>query len=226
MDSLASLKLLTLPKPRTVADDVADAIRAAIIDGTLPPDKTLRQDELATRFGFSRMPIRDALRQLASEGLVFVHPTKGAHVAHLNEVELKEIYGVRAILEAEAMRLSCPSLDEAQISAAEAILRQMSVENDFSQLGALNRKFHLALYQKCGNGRLLSLIDNYLTAADRYVRILLSVADYQAQSQSDHREILSACRQGDAQKASTASHRHVTDGCAALLAALGTYSRT
>ncbi|MGP4689630.1 GntR family transcriptional regulator [Agrobacterium pusense] len=225
MDPLASLKLLTLTKPRTVADDVADAIRAAIIDGTLPPDKPLRQDELANRFGFSRMPIRDALRQLASEGLVFIHPTKGAYVAHLDETELTEIYGIRSILEAEAMRLSCPNLDEAQISAAEAILRQMDPEDDFAQLGALNRKFHLALYQQCGSSRLLSLIDIYLTAADRYVRLLLSVADYQVQSQSDHQDILEACRRGDAQKASAAAQRHVTDGCTALLAALRVYRR-
>ncbi|WP_045016174.1 GntR family transcriptional regulator [Agrobacterium arsenijevicii] len=223
MDPLASLKLLTLPKPRTVADDVADAIRAAIIDGTLPPDKTLRQDELATRFGFSRMPIRDALRQLESEGLVSIHPTKGAHVARLDETELKEIYGLRSILEAEAMRLSCPNLDEAQISVADAILRQMDAENDFGQLGALNRKFHLALYRQCGNGRLISLIDTYLAAADRYVRVLLSVADYQAQSQSDHRDILDACKQGNAQKASTATRRHIDAGCRALFVALGRY---
>jgi DNA-binding GntR family transcriptional regulator len=223
MDPLASLKPLTLAKPRTVADDVADTIRPAIIDGTLAPNKPLRQDELAARFGFSRMPIRDALRQLASEGLISIHPTKGARVARLDETELKEIYGLRSVLEAEAMRLSCPNLDEIQIDAAEAILGQMDVESDFSQLGALNRKFHLALYQPCWNGRLLSLIDTYLTAADRYVRILLSVADYQAQSQSDHRDILDACRQGDAQKASIATRRHTDAGCRELLAALGRY---
>ncbi|WP_080670490.1 GntR family transcriptional regulator [Agrobacterium tumefaciens] len=99
----------------------------------------------------------------------------------------------------------------------------LDVESDFSQLGALNRKFHLALYQPCGNGRLLSLIDTYLTAADRYVRILLSVADYRAQFQSDHRDILDACRKGDTQKASIATRRHTDAGCRELLAALGRY---
>lgn len=226
MDPLSSLKPVILSKPRTVSDDVADAIRTAIIDGSLPPDKTLRQDELATRFGFSRMPIRDALRQLSNEGLIFIHPTKGAHVARLDEVELKEIYGLRAVLEAEAMRLSCQNLDKAQIDAAEANLTKMGVESDFSQLGALNKTFHLALYQQCGNDRLIALIDSYLSAADRYVRILLRVADHQSQSQSGHRDILEACRHGDAQEASIATHRHVTDGCTALLAALRAYKRT
>lgn len=147
--------------------------------------------------------------------------TKGAHVARLDKGELREIYALRAILEPEAIRLSCPNLGEAEINAAEATLRRMDVENDFGQLGALNREFHLALYRQCGNTRLLSLIDTYLASADRYVRILLSAADYHPRSQSDHWAILDACKTSDARKAGAAVQRHIVDGSKALETALG-----
>src|SRR5690242_11891132 len=81
--------------PRTVADHVADVLREAIAGGSLPAGTALRQDELARQFQFSRMPVRDALRQLEAEGLVSIHPTRGAFVAGMDRGEIAEIYAVR-----------------------------------------------------------------------------------------------------------------------------------
>ncbi|TBR24884.1 MAG: GntR family transcriptional regulator [Reyranella sp.] len=211
----------TALKPQTVGDQITASIRSAIIDGKLPPGEVLRQDDLATRFGFSRMPIRDALRQLETEGLVSIHPTKGAQVARLDVVELREIYGMRVILETGALRLSCANLDAPRLEAAARLLDQMSGEADAARLSDLNQAFHATLYELCGNGRLLSHIDLYLKAVDRYVRILLSAVDYQPQSHRDHQAILDACRDGDADKAEAALRQHLTRGSARLLSALG-----
>jgi DNA-binding GntR family transcriptional regulator len=213
----------TAIKPNTIGDQIKSLIRSAIIEGTLAPGDVLRQDELASQFGFSRMPIRDALRQLEAEGLVSIHPTKGAQVARLNEAELREIYGMRLILEVEALRLSCKRHDKPSLETARTILATMSAETDPSRLSELNREFHAELYSSCGNNRLLSHIDLYLSASDRYVRILLSALDYQPQSHTEHQAILEACRDGDVDKAASELRHHLTQGSVRLLSALVTH---
>src|SRR5215470_13449402 len=108
MDRLGGLTGRALDRPQTVADHVAKILREAIAEGSLAAGTPLRQDELAARFGVSRMPVRDALRLLEAEGIVSIHPTRGAFVARLDASEIGEIYAVRELLEVEALRLAIP----------------------------------------------------------------------------------------------------------------------
>src|SRR6185369_16701810 len=128
MDRLTAALDAAMQKPQTVADQVAGVLREAIAAGTLTAGIALRQDELAARLGFSRMPIRDALRLLEAEGLVTIHPTRGAFVAKMDAVEISEIYAVRLLLEAEALRLAIPHLTEAALEAAAAALDRIDAE--------------------------------------------------------------------------------------------------
>lgn len=208
MDGLA-LAAAQAPKPETVADRIAALLREAIAAGTLAPGTALRQDELAARFGFSRMPIRDALRLLEAEGIVAIHPTRGAFVAAMDAKEIAEIFAVRALLEREALRLALPNLSDADLDAASAILDRLDVEPDVGRWGALNREFHLALYRPCGNGRLIDLIETQHRAADRYVRVLLTNLDYQERSQREHRKLLAACRKRSEEKGLGWLDRHL-----------------
>ncbi|HXP74720.1 MAG TPA: GntR family transcriptional regulator [Stellaceae bacterium] len=217
MDRLGGLTGAAMGKPMTAADRVADILREAIAKGSLTAGTPLRQDELATRFGFSRMPIRDALRLLEAEGIVSIHPTRGAFVAKMDAVEIAEIYAVRGLLEAEALRLSLPRLGEETLKEAGAVLDQIDAESDVGRWGTLNRTFHLALYGACGNARLLALIDAQHKAGDRYVRILLSSLDYRARSQTEHRKLLAACRKRDTERALTWLARHLQDGSRTLV---------
>jgi DNA-binding GntR family transcriptional regulator len=212
MDHLGELAEAVMHKPQTVADHVARVLREAIAEGSLAAGTPLRQDELATRFGFSRMPIRDALRHLEAEGIVTIHPTRGAFVAKMDAAEIVEIYAVRELLELEALRLSLTRLSTDKLEEAAAVLDEIDAERDVGRWGKLNRAFHLALYSRCGNGRLLGLIEAQHNAADRYVRILLSNLDYRARSQSEHRKLLNACRKGDADQALTWLSRHLREG--------------
>ncbi|MGX1787311.1 GntR family transcriptional regulator [Bosea sp. NPDC055332] len=207
-------------KPQTVAEQVAGVLREAIADGSLAAGTTLRQDDLAEQFGFSRMPVRDALRQLEAEGLVSIHPTKGAHVAAMDGVEIAEIYALRELLECEALRLSVPAIAAAKLDEADDVLRRIDAEPDVGRWGALNRAYHLALYSACGNGRLLTMIDAHHNAADRYVRILLSNFDYRSRSQAEHRDLLAACRQRDAGRAVHVLRQHLVEGSQTLVAAI------
>jgi len=217
MDRLGGLARAAMRKPQTAADHVADILREAIAEGSLKAGTPLRQDELAARFGLSRMPVRDALRLLEAEGIVSIHPTRGAFVASMDAGEIADIYAVRELLESEALRLSLPHLSEEKLNEACAALDQIDVEPDVGRWGALNRAFHLALYSACGNARLLALIDAQHGAGDRYVRILLSNLDYRARSQSEHRKLLAACRKRDAERAQTWLAKHLRDGSKTLV---------
>jgi DNA-binding GntR family transcriptional regulator len=220
MDRLEGLAARTMPKPQTAADHVAKILREAIAEGALAGGTALRQDELAARFGFSRMPVRDALRQLEAEGIVTIHPTRGAFVAKMDVAEIREIYAVRALLEVEALRLSLPNLGDATLDEAAAILDRTDAEPDVGRWGTLNRLFHLALYSACGNARLIGLIEAQHGAADRYVRILLSSLDYRARSQTEHRRLLAACRKRDENQALTRLAKHLREGSATLVASI------
>ncbi|MES0199878.1 GntR family transcriptional regulator [Mesorhizobium sp. M0011] len=206
--------------PRTVAEQVANVLREAIANGTIKAGTSLRQDELAEHFGFSRMPIRDALRQLEAEGIVSIHPTKGAHVARMDGAEISEIYAIRELLECEALRLSLPDLAGAKLDEAEQVLDQIDAERNVGRWGGLNRAFHLALYDACGNHRLLGLIEAHHNAADRYVRILLSNLDYRSRSQTEHRELLAACRRRDGDRAISILRKHLREGSETLVRAI------
>jgi len=208
-----------MQRPLTVAEQVANVLREAIADGSLAAGTALRQDELAERFGFSRMPIRDALRQLDAEGLVQIHPTKGAHVAGMDASEIREIFLLRELLESEALRLSLPGIGERKLDEAADVLRRIDSEPDVGRWGALNRVFHLALYSACGNARLLSLIEAHHNAADRYVRILLSNLNYRGRSQAEHHELLAACRKRDAEAAVAVLKQHLGEGMETLAGA-------
>lgn len=219
MDRLAALPGMNV-RPMTIADQICKTLREAIVDGSLPSGIVLRQDELAARFGFSRMPIRDALRQLETEGLVTIHPTKGAFVAPMDAGEIREIYAIREVLETEALRLSCPWLADEALQEAARLLDQIDAEPNAARRGAFNAAFHSLLYSQCGNRRLLDLIDAHHAAADRYVRALLSDLDYHGRSQSDHRAMLSACQRGDAEGAVAALRSHLREGSQTLAAAV------
>ncbi len=219
MDRMAALPGMSA-KPVTIADRICETLREAIVEGALPSGAALRQDELAARFGFSRMPIRDALRQLETEGLVTIHPTKGAFVAPMDAAEIREIYAIREVLETEALRLSCPWLTGETLQEAARLLDRIDAEPNAAHWGALNAAFHSLLYSQCGNRRLLDLIDAHHAAADRYVRALLSDPDYQGRSQSEHRAMLSACERGDADGAVTVLRAHLREGSQTLAAAV------
>lgn len=205
-----------MQKPLTVAEQVANVLRQSIAEGSLAAGTPLRQDDLAERFGFSRVPVRDALRQLEAEGIVSIHPTKGAHVARMDAAENREIFAVRALLEGEALRLSIPNLGKEKLDEAGYVLNQIDAEPNVGRCGSLSRAFHLALYSACGNARLLGLIEAHHNAADRYVRVLLSNLNYRSRSQSEHLHLLTTCRHRDAEAALRVLKRHLSEGMETL----------
>lgn len=165
---------------------IEEKLRNAILDGRLPAGFALRQQELATLFGVSRMPVREALRQLEAQSLLRVEPHKGAVVAPLINEDAMDAYALRVLLESEALRQSIPLLDEEDLALARRCVEQLEVETNYSEMGRLNRMFHMALYAKTQNQRLMTLVEQGLNEEERFLRFNLSEMGLGKLSQKDH----------------------------------------
>jgi len=153
--NLSELAAQAMRTHRTTPSLVAEVLREAILRGVLKGGQPLPQDELAARFGLSRIPIREALRQLEGEGLVTVYPHRGAVVSELSGEELQEMCEIRIALETAAVRLAIPHLDGETLSRAEAILTATDRETDVvAHWSKNNWTFHSTLYMPAHRPRL------------------------------------------------------------------------
>jgi DNA-binding GntR family transcriptional regulator len=201
------------PIPAHLARSVIEeTLRNAILDGRLPCGTAMRQQELASLFGVSRMPVREALRQLEAQSLLHVVTHKGAVVAPLIEDNSAETYALRMLLESEALRLSIPLLTEADIAEADACISALEREKDYSEMGRLNRLFHMALYGKAPNQRLLTLVEHGLNEEERFLRFNLEAMGLGETSQEDHRELLSLVTQKKVDESVLTLRNHLTRG--------------
>jgi DNA-binding GntR family transcriptional regulator len=207
---LATLAKLIDAKPRfrTATEYVESTLKEAILTGALPGGTPLRQEDLAAEFGLSRMPIREALRQLEAQALVDFYPHRGAVVTEISAAEGADNYAIRAALEPAALRLSVPNLMADDLKRAREIVEEMDAQGQ-SHLGELNRRFHMTLYSRAGRPRLLTLVDQQLAAADRFLRFHLAAMGRNHLSQEEHRDMIDACSARDADEACAILTQHI-----------------
>ncbi len=205
------------PIPAHLARSVIEeSLRNAILDGRLPCGTAIRQQALASLFGVSRMPVREALRQLEAQGLLQVVQHKGAVVAPLIEDDALQTYELRLLLEAQALRLSLPLLTEADFETAAGYIEALEAETDLSRTGTLNRQFHQALYCKAPNKKLLALIDAGLIEEERFLRFNLEQMNLGKLCQDDHRALLRHARSRDIEACINELERHLQRGVNAI----------
>ncbi|HEX8592481.1 MAG TPA: GntR family transcriptional regulator [Pseudomonas sp.] len=195
---------------------IEEKLRNAILDGRLPAGCALRQQELATLFGVSRMPVREALRQLEAQSLVQVETHKGAVVAPLINEDAKDAYALRILLESEALRQSIPLLDDDDFALAHQCVERLEVETDYTEMGKLNRMFHMALYAKTQNKRILSLVEQCLNEEERFLRFNLSAMGLGKLSQNDHWHLYELARQREVDLTIEALVHHLNRGVKAV----------
>ena len=201
------------PIPAHLARSVIEeTLRSAILDGRIPCGSALRQQDLADLFGVSRMPVREALRQLEAQALLNVIAHKGAVVAPLVSGDAAETYELRILLESEALRRSIPLLTIADIELAAGYIEEMETQHDYSEMGRLNRLFHMTLYSKAPNRRLLRLIEDGLNEEERFLRFNLEKMGLGKLSQEDHRELLRAVEDRDIERSVKLLTRHLNRG--------------
>jgi DNA-binding GntR family transcriptional regulator len=199
---------------------IEERLRSAILDGRLAPGRALRQQELATLFGVSRMPVREALRQLEAQSLLQVVAHKGAVVAPLIGEDAVDTYALRVILESEALRQSIPLLDADDIALARGYIKQLEKETRHAEIGRLNRLFHMSLYHKASNKKLLRLIEIELNEEERFLRFHLSSMGLGKLTQDDHNGLVDAANDKSVDDAINVLERHLNTAAKTIKAYL------
>ncbi len=210
--------LLTVAKRghRTTAAAITETLRRAIIQGVIEGGAALRQDDLAAALSVSRMPIREAIRQLEVEGLVTVAPHRGAVAVTLVPGDVEEIAELRVALESLALTLSLTQLTDATLDEAGLVLDAIDREASVVIRGELNRRFHRLLYSGACRPRLHRQIEALYDNFDRYLRLEHSVLDRRLDSQQEHRRLLDACRRRNLAVALGELNSHIKDAAGRL----------
>jgi DNA-binding GntR family transcriptional regulator len=208
----------------TAEERATEALRAAILAGVLPPGQRVNQEEWAQRAGVSAIPVREALRALAGEGLVTYRPRRGYVVTELSLAELEEVYALRRMLETEALRrgvpLARPADVAALVAAADACVRAAEAGDAAQQLRA-NRAFHDILHGLSGSRQLQRLIDLLWDSTEAYRALYYALPGESAEADRAHRELVDAVCARDAARAVEAQDAHRERALVRLRAVLG-----
>ena len=207
------------------ADTVTDSLRALILDGTLGIGLPLRQEDLAKRFGVSRIPVREALGRLQAEGLVEHFADRGSVVAGRTVEDLLETLDIRIALETRAIKLALPNLTARDFKAAREIMRRYDESESPRQWTELNLEFHLTLYRPCGRPRLVRMIEELVRGISIHLRQHISHTLGRRNPQAEHQDILQACMAGDAKKAVMLTEQHIENTKASLMDSLSPAGR-
>lgn len=195
-----------------ISERLCETIEELIATGELAPGSALDEATLVERYGVSRTPVREALIQLAAEGLVELRPRRGAVVAQATPQRLIEMFEVMAELEAMCARLAARRLNDADLVALEAALACCEVaaaQRDPDAYFYANEAFHRVLYTASHNDFLVEQTLVLQRKLRPYRRLQLRVRHRMQHSLTEHAEILAALRQGDAEQAMEATRRHV-----------------
>lgn len=195
------------------SETLREAIEEMIAVGTLPPGSHLDETELAKRFDVSRTPIREALIQLASEGLIVIRPRRGATVTEIGPQRLVEMFEVMAEIEAMCGRLAARRMtaaEHADLMAAHERCKEARDANDPDAYYYRNEIFHQAIYQGSHNTFLAEEARALHRRLRPYRRLQLRVRDRLGVSYGEHDDIVRAIVAGDGEKTADLLRRHVT----------------
>lgn len=196
----------------TLADTAESRIEAEIIEGHLRPGDRLDEEELAARFSTSRTPVREALRSLASIGLVTVRPRAGATVSRPTVTDILELFELVAELEGSAARLACLRATPEQIAAivaSHAICECEATSGSASAYYRANVTFHRAIWAGTNNRVLAEEIARVDRRLSPYRRHITFHPGRQQASQSEHQKIAEALSCRDAETAEKEMRDHV-----------------
>jgi DNA-binding GntR family transcriptional regulator len=203
----------------TLRERIADGIRNAIVNGTIPAGSRVAEPDLAERFGISRTPVREALRQLESEGFITVVPRKGAIVASLSAKDISDFYDLKMVLEGFAARQATHLLSDADIDRMAAVNDAMlaaSIHQEWRKAIELHNEFHEIFVSASGNERLAAIDRNLVMQFQRF-RLILAMHGSIEGSARQHREIIEAFRSRDAELAESLVRKNASYGKKLLL---------
>lgn len=207
---------------RPLAARIHDELRDLVVDGDLLPGAPLVQEQIAERLGVSRTPVREALGRLVHEGLVEWVAGGGYVVRDLGDQQITEVYQVRQNLESMALRLASGRHDRVRLARLTMLVEQMAATRpgEVAAHFELNRAFHRALVEPCGNALLVTMIDQLWDhPVNRRITRSYVLADPSNVDRmvAEHRALVAAAAAGDEEALLERYAAHVRDGYGDLL---------
>lgn len=185
---------MTTRAPRLLPDQLFAEARERILSGRLPADAPIRQDALALELGVSKIPLREALARLESEGLVVSHPNRGFIVRPLSRADAEDVFDLRLRIEPNACVLGAQQADAVAQEAARTAFASLdaALRKGLADVGRRNREFHLALVRPSGRGVTIETVDRLLALSERYVRVHLGEHRRLDRASHEHETLLRA----------------------------------
>lgn len=211
MTSLQRPPVLDIAQPRVTAHEfVVNTLRRSILGGSLPGGTRLVQADIASQLSVSTTPVREALRDLAAEGLVVFRPHVGAVVRELDVQEVAELYEVRKALEPLAIRRAAARITADELAAGYALAKDMETESDPAVWAELNHRFHAGLEEAARAPIIQSVLKTVRDIAAIYVaHSLLRQPSRMSSGNKEHRAMLGALRRHDGEAASSLLVAHL-----------------
>jgi DNA-binding GntR family transcriptional regulator len=197
---------------RSLSDRAYYAIRELIVTLELPPGSVVSERELMERLGLGRTPVREALRDLAREQLLEVYPRRGIFVAGIDVGDIADLSEVRLVIESQAARLAAERLNDADRAATDELLLEIertAGEDDERRLIELDQRIHRHVYRCTHNPFLEATLERYYVLTLRIWFLALDRVERLDDAIREHRELLEAIRDRDADRAEAVMRRHV-----------------
>lgn len=209
-----------LEKHLTLREKILENIRDSIVSGALKAGSRVSEPELAERYGISRTPIREAFRQLESEGYLKVIPRRGAVVSEYSPKDVEEFYAIKSIMEGYAARRACQNLSAKDIERLQANnnkLAELARIGDFKHFFKVHNDFHEMFIKAADNEKLQELIAGLVTKFQRLRFTSLSLPGRMAIAVQEHEKIIEAFRKKDADLAETLVRKNAEYGGRVLM---------
>lgn len=205
--------------PTALYEEVAERLRQRIFAHELPPGTWIDEQKLAEQYGISRTPLREALKVLASEGLVTLKPRRGCYVTEITAQDLDDIFPIMAMLEGRCAYEAVNKASTADVDGLAEIheaLEQAARDKAVDRFFEANQEFHRRIQELSGNRWTLQVIQDLRKVLKLSRMHSLSLEGRLEQSLNEHRGIMAAIRAGKAEAAQQAMHDHLLSGRQAL----------
>jgi len=190
---------------------IAAALKEEILSGEYPPGTRIRQEDIATQFGASRSPVREALRMLEADGLINLVAHTGAWISELSLAECEEMYQIRERIEPLLLRLSIPGLTDDQIAELSKIVKELEKNKEVEVFLKLDREFHLLTYAGAQTTLLSEMVHRLWNTTQHYRRAYtkLLASDGFKPAHYEHHLMLSAIKKRDSEDAERILYGHI-----------------
>lgn len=218
-----------LEPPHSISDQIYERLKERIIHGEIEPGKRLLQSQVAQELKTSRTPVREAFRLLEQDGLVERIPQGGIRVTCLDQETIREVFGIRKVLETYAIELACRRITEEEISLLKKLTNQArqilaarnaGAKSKINQLFALNSQFHEIIYRASGNAYLLAVINSLRNMVYRLRFLGLRSQSTWSRAWQEHAQLIKLLEKKNKKAAITLIKTHLSHGIADVLSGM------